>query len=285
MTELDIDSDIVRGYVAAARLWWLFLLIGAAWLLFAIVVFRFSYTSVSAISIFFGVVVMVAAIDELFIAFAGGEGGWMKVARLLLALALIVIGILAFVHPGDTFRALAAVTSFYFVLKGMFTTVVGFTSRRLMSLWWLWLLLGLAEILIGFGLPATSATGRSCSSCGSACSPSPAGSARSSSPSRSATSATRSRPRRQISALSAALESSCGGPPACSARIVSNADQVTLPAWRMYGLASSEKRIATSLRSATQPSTVRRSCPRSETSCSSTPTIQMSSHRSVHATQ
>ena len=150
MTELDIDSDIVRGYVAAARLWWLFLLIGAAWLLFAIVVFRFSYTSVSAISILFGVVVMVAAIDELFIAFAGGEGGWMKVARLLLALALIVIGILAFVHPGDTFRALAAVMSFYFVLKGMFTTVVAFTSRRLMSLWWLWLLLGLAEILIGF---------------------------------------------------------------------------------------------------------------------------------------
>ena len=104
MTELDIDSDIVRGYVAAARLWWLFLLIGAAWLLFAIVVFRFSYTSVSAISILFGVVVLVAGIDELFIAFAGGEGGWMKVARLLLALALIVIGILAFVHPGDTFQ-------------------------------------------------------------------------------------------------------------------------------------------------------------------------------------
>ena len=145
MTELDIDSDIVRGYVAAARLWWLFLLIGAAWLLFAIVVFRFSYTSVSAISILFGVVVLVAGIDELFI-----EGGWMKVARLLLALALIVIGILAFVHPGDTFRALAAVMSFYFVLKGMFTTVVAFTSRHLMSLWWLWLLLGLAEILIGF---------------------------------------------------------------------------------------------------------------------------------------
>jgi uncharacterized membrane protein HdeD (DUF308 family) len=150
MTDIDIDSDIVRGYVAAAKLWWLFLLIGAAWLIFSIVVFRFSYTSVSAISILFGVVVMVAGIDELFTAFAGGEGGWMKVARLLLALALIVIGILAFVHPGDTFRALAAVMSFYFILKGMFTTVVAFMSRHVMHLWWLWLLLGLAEILIGF---------------------------------------------------------------------------------------------------------------------------------------
>ena len=74
----------------------------------------------------------------------------MKVARLLLALALIVIGILAFVHPGDTFRALAAVMSFYFILKGMFTTVVAFMARHVMHLWWLWLLLGLAEILIGF---------------------------------------------------------------------------------------------------------------------------------------
>ena len=37
---------------------------------------------------------------------------------MVLALAFAVIGVVAFVHPGNTFDALAAVLSFYFILKG-----------------------------------------------------------------------------------------------------------------------------------------------------------------------
>lgn len=79
MTTIGIDDDrqIVEAFQAATRLWWIFLVIGTAWLLFAIMVFRFDWRSVSAISIVFGVVVLAAAVDEILIAFSGVRAaGW-----------------------------------------------------------------------------------------------------------------------------------------------------------------------------------------------------------------
>ena len=113
------DVDVERSFREAARYWWIFLVIGAGWLVFAMIVFRFDWRSVSAISILFGIVVIAAAIEELFAVFAGERSGWARFGHALLALAFFVIGIVAFVHPGNTFSALAGVMSFYFVLKGM----------------------------------------------------------------------------------------------------------------------------------------------------------------------
>jgi uncharacterized membrane protein HdeD (DUF308 family) len=144
------DVDVERSFREAARYWWIFLVIGAGWLLFAIIVFRFDWRSVSAISILFGIVVIAAAIDELFAVFAGEPSRWARFGHALLALAFFVIGIVAFVHPGDTFSALAAVMSFYFVLKGTLDVGLAVALRHATATWWLQLLLGIAEILIGF---------------------------------------------------------------------------------------------------------------------------------------
>jgi uncharacterized membrane protein HdeD (DUF308 family) len=144
------DVDVERSFGAAARYWWIFLVIGAAWLLFAITVFRFDWRSVSAISILFGIVVIVAAIDELFAAFAGDRSGWARLGHTVLAVAFVVIGIVAFVHPGNTFAALAAVMSFYFVLMGILNVGLALASRHVAAGWWVHLLVGVAEILIGF---------------------------------------------------------------------------------------------------------------------------------------
>lgn len=134
----------VRG---AAGLWWLFLFTGAIWLMFSILVFRFDWTSVSAISILFGILMLGAAANEL-LAIAGGSRGW-QVWHVLLALAFLVIGIVSFVHPGGTFKALAAVISFYFVIKGFFDVVIGISLHG-EELWWLRMLIGFAELVIGF---------------------------------------------------------------------------------------------------------------------------------------
>ena len=144
------DVDVERSFREAARYWWIFLVIGAGWLVFAMIVFRFDWRSVSAISILFGIVVIAAAIDEVFAVFAGERIGWARFGHALLALAFFVIGIVAFVHPGDTFSALAAVMSFYFVLKGMLDVGLAVALRHATAAWWLQLLLGIAEILIGF---------------------------------------------------------------------------------------------------------------------------------------
>ena len=145
-----LDEEIVDAFDAASRFWWVFIVIGTGWLLLAIIVFRFDWKTVSAISILFGVVVIAAAIDEVFAAYVQGRDGWLRLARLVLAAALIAIGVIAFVHPGDTFAALAGVMSFYFVLKGAFDAVLAIASRRETPMWGLLLLVGTAEILIGF---------------------------------------------------------------------------------------------------------------------------------------
>jgi uncharacterized membrane protein HdeD (DUF308 family) len=134
--------------VAAASVWWLFLITGTAWLLFSIIVFRFDYTTVSAISILFGIFMLAAAVTE-FVALAMTHG-WRMILHGLLAVAFLVIGIVAFIHPGDTFKALAAVISFYFILKGTFDLIVALATRPENDVWWLGLILGIVEILLGF---------------------------------------------------------------------------------------------------------------------------------------
>jgi uncharacterized membrane protein HdeD (DUF308 family) len=134
--------------VDAGRIWWVYLVTGTLWLLFSVIVFRFDYTTVSSISILFGIVVLAAAVVEAATAF--WAHGWRRLVRGLLALAFLVIAIVSFVHPGDTFKALAAVMSFYFVIKGTFDIASSLATRAEDELWWLGLALGIVEVLLGF---------------------------------------------------------------------------------------------------------------------------------------
>jgi uncharacterized membrane protein HdeD (DUF308 family) len=130
-----------------ARYWWVFVITGTLWLLFAIIMLRFDWATVSSIAILFGIVMLAAAAMEVLAVFA--THGWWRVLHLGLALAFIVVGIVAFIHPGNTFAALAAVFSFYFIFKGAFTIVWALFTRRELDLWWLTLLVGVAELLLG----------------------------------------------------------------------------------------------------------------------------------------
>ena len=132
----------------AARFWWLFLITGGAWLLFSIIVFRFDWSSVNSIAILFGIVVLGAAVNEMGNA-AGSHGGW-RIAHGVLAAVFVIVGIVSFLHPGDTLEALAGIMSFYFIFKGLFDIVLSFFQRHEVDTWWLRLLLGLVEVVLGF---------------------------------------------------------------------------------------------------------------------------------------
>jgi Short repeat of unknown function (DUF308) len=56
--------------------------------------------------------------------------GWWKLLNGVLALVFIVAGIVAFVHPGNTFAALAAVFSFFLIFAGTFDIIWSIASRR-----------------------------------------------------------------------------------------------------------------------------------------------------------
>jgi uncharacterized membrane protein HdeD (DUF308 family) len=147
---MDAVFDAPRQLVhEAARYWWLFVVSGVAWLFAALIIFRFDYTSVGAIAWLFGILAIVSGANELATAAMADSAGW-QVVRVLVGLALIAVGVVAFVHPGNTFVALAAVMGFYFVIKGTFDAVSAVLLRATTPAWWLALLVGIAQVLIGF---------------------------------------------------------------------------------------------------------------------------------------
>jgi uncharacterized membrane protein HdeD (DUF308 family) len=117
-------------------------------MLVGLIVLRFDYTSVSAVSILFGFVAIAAGIFEIGMTIV--VHGWWKLLNGALAVAFIVTGIVAFIHPGDTFLALAAVMSFFFIFAGVFDIITSLATRHESNGWWLQLTAGIIEVVLGF---------------------------------------------------------------------------------------------------------------------------------------
>jgi uncharacterized membrane protein HdeD (DUF308 family) len=128
--------------------WWLLLITGIGWMLVALIVLRFDYTSVSAISILFGIVAIMAGVLEIGVLILAA--GWWKLLHGLLVVVFMAAGIVAFIHPGDTFEALAAVFSFFLIFAGTFDIIIAISARREIGVWWLQLIGGIILLLLGF---------------------------------------------------------------------------------------------------------------------------------------
>jgi len=128
--------------------WWLLLITGIAWVVIAVIVLRFDYTSVYSISLLFGFVAIAAGAVEVGMVFLAE--GWWKLLNAILAIAYIAVGVVAFVSPGDTFVALAAVFSFLLVIAGTFDIIFAISARKEIEVWWLQLVGGIIEIALGF---------------------------------------------------------------------------------------------------------------------------------------
>jgi uncharacterized membrane protein HdeD (DUF308 family) len=128
--------------------WWVFLITSIGWMLVALILLRFDYTSVSAISILFGIIAIAAGVLEIGVMVLAE--GWWKLLHGLLALVFVVAGIVAFIHPGDTFEALAAVFSFFLIFAGTFDIIISISIRREIEVWWLQLIGGIVELALGF---------------------------------------------------------------------------------------------------------------------------------------
>ncbi len=128
--------------------WWLLLLSGIAWMLVGLILLRFDYTSVYAISLLFGFIAVAAGGMEVGLTFLAD--GWWRLLNALLAIAFLATGVVAFIHPGDTFVALAAVFSFFLLFAGTFDIIQAISARREIEVWWLQLLGGAIEVVLGF---------------------------------------------------------------------------------------------------------------------------------------
>jgi uncharacterized membrane protein HdeD (DUF308 family) len=132
----------------AADRWWLFLVSGIAWLVFSLLVFQWDYTTVYAISILFGIVAIVAGVNE-FLAISVSTTGWRWVHGIL-GVLFVLVGIYALWNPYDTFATLAALVGLFLLFKGIFDVTVAFVTKDEFELWWLQLVLGIVEIVLAF---------------------------------------------------------------------------------------------------------------------------------------
>jgi uncharacterized membrane protein HdeD (DUF308 family) len=149
--ETALLSPFAMGRRAVARSlppWWSFLITGIAWMVVSLIVLRFDYTSVSSIALLFGFVALAAGILEIGMAFLAP--GWWKLLNAVLAVAFIAAAVVAFIHPGNTFAALAAVFSFFLVFAGAFDIIYAISARRESDAWWLQLVGGIIELALGF---------------------------------------------------------------------------------------------------------------------------------------
>ena len=146
--EARLESSVERQLGNTLPPWWLLLITGIGWTLVGLILLRFNYTSVHAISLLFGFVAIAAGVMEVAMIFIAS--GWWKLLNAILALVFIVAGVVAFVHPGNTFTALAAVFSFFLVFAGTFDIIVSISARHEVEVWWLQLVGGIIEVVLGF---------------------------------------------------------------------------------------------------------------------------------------
>jgi uncharacterized membrane protein HdeD (DUF308 family) len=148
---MDIAPTAASRERAAERseagLWWILLITGSLWLIFALIVFQFDARSMNAIALLVGIVCLGAALAEL--ATATQVQGGRRLATLLLAAAFAIIGVLALVHPQDSFSTLATIFAFYLLLRGI-VDVIGALLARGIELWWVGLISGAVQILLAF---------------------------------------------------------------------------------------------------------------------------------------
>jgi uncharacterized membrane protein HdeD (DUF308 family) len=146
------DRAAARSAVEAAfwRLagpWWTFLLTGIAWLIISVIVLRFTITSVATVGVLLGVIFLAAALTEFLSASGRSRWPW---AHLVLGLLFVAGAVWAFLSPFNAFWALAFVIGLLLILRGSLDLIVSVEARALSNAWWLGVIAGILQILVGF---------------------------------------------------------------------------------------------------------------------------------------
>jgi uncharacterized membrane protein HdeD (DUF308 family) len=155
---MTITSEPDAVLDAESRTWWVYLITGALWIIFGFVVLsaRSEITTVWAVAIYAGILFMLVGVGELVTAFAVTGWRWLHA---LFGIIAIIAGIVAFAWPGQTFITLAVILAWYLLFDGIFQIVAAFYARGEHEWWWMFLIMGTLEVLIGFwaiGYPGRS---------------------------------------------------------------------------------------------------------------------------------
>src|ERR1035438_396620 len=126
-----------------ASYWWVELLIGVLWMVIAVVVLKFNHASVTTVGILTGLMFLLFAAEDFLLAFLDHGARWLWA---IFGMLMTAAGIVALIHPRNTFAAFADILGFVFLVIGIQWMIQAFAERAINSLWWLALISGILII-------------------------------------------------------------------------------------------------------------------------------------------
>jgi uncharacterized membrane protein HdeD (DUF308 family) len=136
--------EALRGL---ARLWWLWLVFGIAWLLVGLVILQFDQASVTTVGVIVGLMFLATAMQQFAVAAIAERGKWIYA---LFGVLFVAAGVVALISPENTFAAIADILGFLFFIVGAFWIIQAFMSREVNELWWVTLIAGILMIILAF---------------------------------------------------------------------------------------------------------------------------------------
>jgi uncharacterized membrane protein HdeD (DUF308 family) len=147
--KLRADARELTGY------WWAWLLAGIAWVTASLVILQFNDASVATVGVLVGLLFAFASAQNLVIAAMPDTvfGEVPESARWIagfFSLLFAISAVICFIEPADTFRGLADMLGFLFLIVGIWWMIRAFLERAVNPAWWLTLVSGILMTVLAF---------------------------------------------------------------------------------------------------------------------------------------
>ena len=130
-----------------SKFWWLWLVLGIAWVIMSLVVLRFTSASITTVGVVVGIFFLVVGVQEFLMAVVSEGWKWLWV---IFGVLFVIAGIFALAYPKNTFTAVANVLGFVFLLAGIFWIIQSLSTRSVDDLWWTGLIAGILLVILAF---------------------------------------------------------------------------------------------------------------------------------------
>ncbi len=147
METSSITPEAREAVTGLKKLWWLWLLIGIAWVIIGLVILQFDQASVTTVGIIIGIMFVAAGLQNFVYASFVESHRWLWA---IFGVLFIAAGIVAFISPENTFTAIADILGFLFLLVGVFWAIEAMAIREVNDLWWIGLIGGFLMIILAF---------------------------------------------------------------------------------------------------------------------------------------
>jgi uncharacterized membrane protein HdeD (DUF308 family) len=146
----DLVDHLSNSLASKTRYWWALLIVGVIWIVIGLAIPHFAYAAVATLAKLVGVFCLVAAANEVMVgAMMSSRGG--RIARGLLAVLFVVVGVVAFLGVKATIVGLGAVMSVLFICWGAIGVLAALAASRERG-WWVLLIASLTELAIGLSV-------------------------------------------------------------------------------------------------------------------------------------